>query len=158
MHCSQRQAYRRQAAALAPSMRMLIAASDCICWAATEASHHSAAGPQLPPAEACWGSRLSSFRASQGTGDQPASRRCKPEEKTRRRQSCAVQGYNSSVDWWGLGVLLYVLLTGRQPFSSPKTVSAPVTRSCLLFPGRVWLLLACTACGLAFGRRPTGRV
>ena len=33
-----------------------------------------------------------------------------------------VQGYNSSVDWWGLGVLLYVLLTGRQPFSSPKTV------------------------------------
>lgn len=30
-------------------------------------------------------------------------------------------GYNYSVDWWGLGVLLYVLLTGRQPFSSPKT-------------------------------------
>ena len=30
-------------------------------------------------------------------------------------------GYNNSVDWWGLGVLLYVLLTGRQPFSSPKT-------------------------------------
>jgi len=30
-------------------------------------------------------------------------------------------GYNYSVDWWGLGVLMYVLLTGRQPFSSPKT-------------------------------------
>lgn len=30
-------------------------------------------------------------------------------------------GYNYSVDWWGLGVLTYVLLTGRQPFSSPKT-------------------------------------
>ena len=31
----------------------------------------------------------------------------------------------------GLGVLLYVLLTGRQPFSSPKTVRWPPGCSCL---------------------------
>jgi serine/threonine protein kinase len=31
------------------------------------------------------------------------------------------RGYNHSVDWWTLGVLIYVLLTARQPFSSPKT-------------------------------------
>jgi cGMP-dependent protein kinase 2 len=31
------------------------------------------------------------------------------------------RGYNQSVDWWTLGVLAYVLLTARQPFSSPKT-------------------------------------
>ena len=27
------------------------------------------------------------------------------------------RGYGTSVDWWGLGVLMYVLLTGQQPFS-----------------------------------------
>ncbi|KAI8470474.1 MAG: kinase-like domain-containing protein [Monoraphidium minutum] len=31
------------------------------------------------------------------------------------------RGYTHSVDWWTLGVLMYVLLTARQPFSSPKT-------------------------------------
>jgi len=31
------------------------------------------------------------------------------------------RGYNQSVDWWTLGVLMYVLLTARQPFTSPKT-------------------------------------
>ena len=36
-------------------------------------------------------------------------------------ENVLAHGYNNSVDWWGLGVLLYVLLTGRQPFSSPKT-------------------------------------
>lgn len=36
-------------------------------------------------------------------------------------ENILAHGYNTSVDWWGLGVLLYVLLTGRQPFSSPKT-------------------------------------
>jgi len=30
------------------------------------------------------------------------------------------RGYNNSVDWWTLGVLMYVLLTARQPFTSPK--------------------------------------
>ena len=33
-------------------------------------------------------------------------------------ENILAKGYNISVDWWGLGVLLYVLLTGRQPFSS----------------------------------------
>eukprot|EP00208_Stichococcus_sp_RCC1054_P000748 CAMPEP_0206148736 /NCGR_PEP_ID=MMETSP1473-20131121/37408_1 /ASSEMBLY_ACC=CAM_ASM_001109 /TAXON_ID=1461547 /ORGANISM="Stichococcus sp, Strain RCC1054" /LENGTH=739 /DNA_ID=CAMNT_0053546159 /DNA_START=267 /DNA_END=2486 /DNA_ORIENTATION=- len=36
-------------------------------------------------------------------------------------ENVLAHGYNFSVDWWGLGVLMYVLLTGRQPFSSPKT-------------------------------------
>ncbi|KAL6770719.1 FAP295 [Auxenochlorella protothecoides x Auxenochlorella symbiontica] len=36
-------------------------------------------------------------------------------------ENVLAQGYNFSVDWWGLGVLMYVLLTGRQPFTSPKT-------------------------------------
>lgn len=30
-------------------------------------------------------------------------------------------GYTSAVDWWGLGVLMYVLLTGKQPFTHPRT-------------------------------------
>jgi serine/threonine protein kinase len=29
--------------------------------------------------------------------------------------------YNQSVDWFSLGVLMYVLLTARQPFTSPKS-------------------------------------
>lgn len=36
-------------------------------------------------------------------------------------ENVLAHGYNYSVDWWGLGVTMYVLLTGRQPFSSPKT-------------------------------------
>ena len=36
-------------------------------------------------------------------------------------ENVLAHGYNYSVDWWGLGVLIYVLLTGRQPFSTPKT-------------------------------------
>lgn len=36
-------------------------------------------------------------------------------------ENVLAHGYNYSVDWWGLGVLMYVLLTGRQPFSAPKT-------------------------------------
>ncbi|KDD73798.1 protein kinase [Helicosporidium sp. ATCC 50920] len=36
-------------------------------------------------------------------------------------ENVLAQGYGVSVDWWGLGVLAYVLLTGRQPFTSPRT-------------------------------------
>ncbi|KAL4457253.1 hypothetical protein ABPG75_012118 [Micractinium tetrahymenae] len=36
-------------------------------------------------------------------------------------ENVLAHGYNHSVDWWGLGVLTYLLLTGRQRFSSPKT-------------------------------------
>ena len=36
-------------------------------------------------------------------------------------ENVLAHGYSFSVDWWGLGVLMYVLLTGRQPFSSPRT-------------------------------------
>ena len=35
-------------------------------------------------------------------------------------ENVLANGYGLSVDWWGLGVLMYVLLTGRQPFSHPK--------------------------------------
>ncbi len=41
-------------------------------------------------------------------------------------ENVLAHGYNASVDWWGLGVLLYVLLTGRQPFS--RFVTVPVVR------------------------------
>uniref|UniRef100_A0A7S3QLD0 cGMP-dependent protein kinase n=1 Tax=Dunaliella tertiolecta TaxID=3047 RepID=A0A7S3QLD0_DUNTE len=36
-------------------------------------------------------------------------------------ESIIGRGYNQSVDYWTLGVLLYVLLAARQPFASPKT-------------------------------------
>ena len=36
-------------------------------------------------------------------------------------ENVLAHGYNYSVDWWGLGVVMYVLLTGRQPYSTPKT-------------------------------------
>ena len=45
-------------------------------------------------------------------------------------ENILAHGYNFSVDWWGLGVLMYVLLTGRQPFSTPKTEDPMQVWSC----------------------------
>ena len=36
-------------------------------------------------------------------------------------ENVLASGYGTSVDWWGLGVLIYVMRTGRQPFNYPKT-------------------------------------
>lgn len=36
-------------------------------------------------------------------------------------ENILAHGYGTSVDWWGLGVVMFVLLTGRQPFTSPKS-------------------------------------
>lgn len=53
-------------------------------------------------------------------------------------ENVLAHGYNASVDWWGLGVLMYVLLTGRQPFSTPKTEDPmqvpPLLPFCVLSP------------------------
>eukprot|EP00958_Prasinococcus_capsulatus_P017419 scaffold1969_cov417-Prasinococcus_capsulatus_cf.AAC.3 len=37
-------------------------------------------------------------------------------------------GYNTSVDWWSLGVVTYVLLTGKQPFGTPREDPMKVLR------------------------------
>jgi len=36
-------------------------------------------------------------------------------------ENILAHGYGTSVDWWGLGIVMFVLLTGRQPFTSPKS-------------------------------------
>ena len=36
-------------------------------------------------------------------------------------ENILAHGYGTSVDWWGLGVVMFVLLTGKQPFTHPKT-------------------------------------
>ncbi|GBG71649.1 hypothetical protein CBR_g9065 [Chara braunii] len=34
-------------------------------------------------------------------------------------ESVLARGYGTCIDWWGLGVVTYVLLSGRQPFGEP---------------------------------------
>ncbi|KAF5842551.1 kinase-like domain-containing protein, partial [Dunaliella salina] len=46
-------------------------------------------------------------------------------------ESIIGRGYNQSVDYWTLGVLLYVLLAARQPFASPKTQVWLLPASCI---------------------------
>jgi cGMP-dependent protein kinase 2 len=36
-------------------------------------------------------------------------------------ENVLAHGYGKTVDFWGLGVVMYVLLTGKQPFTSPRT-------------------------------------
>lgn len=36
-------------------------------------------------------------------------------------ENVLAHGYGYSVDWWALGVVTYVLLTGKQPFTYPRT-------------------------------------
>mmetsp|Transcript_45545 Transcript_45545/g.144916 ORF Transcript_45545/g.144916 Transcript_45545/m.144916 type:complete len:714 (+) Transcript_45545:249-2390(+) len=43
-------------------------------------------------------------------------------------ENVLAHGYTTSVDWWGLGVVMYVLLTGRQPFSSPHVDPMAIMR------------------------------
>ena len=62
-------------------------------------------------------------------------------------ENILAHGYNYSVDWWGLGVLMYVLLTGRQPFSTPKTEDPMQARthalSVLMYALLLYELLVC---------------
>lgn len=32
------------------------------------------------------------------------------------------QGHNRAVDWWALGVMVYIMMTGRSPFEAPDTM------------------------------------
>ena len=59
------------------------------------------------------------------------------------------QGYGYGVDYWSLGILLYVILHGATPFKEDKTET------------QVWRLRAkCRSCGISFSVMglPTGRV
>ena len=43
-------------------------------------------------------------------------------------ENILASGYNTSVDWWSLGVLTYVLLTGQQPFGRPSDYAMAIMR------------------------------
>ena len=43
-------------------------------------------------------------------------------------ENILANGYNTSVDWWSLGVLSYVLLTGQQPFGRPSEDAMAIMR------------------------------
>ena len=109
--------------------RQLNAASGRRCWRRGSAPTPSAGR------QATWPQRTSSHRCPQPIphSAQPTAALSLRSQRCSCSLGCSpiwhhadpclgVQGYTNSVDWWGLGVLLYVLLTGRQPFSSPKTV------------------------------------
>jgi serine/threonine protein kinase len=48
--------------------------------------------------------------------EQNLHRHCGTRSYMAPEQCCGIQGYNKSVDWWSLGVTIYQLLTGKNPF------------------------------------------
>ena len=44
-------------------------------------------------------------------------------------ETILARGYNHTADYWCLGVTMYVILTGRQPFSGPNNSDKMTVRT-----------------------------